>query len=139
MWNRTGPRRLAGLAGWLLLSLAAGAIGAVASVNAKEFYAQLAKPGMGTAWRGVRAGMDPAVLPDGHCCVAGLARSRLQGAARGALTLFIIQLAVNALWSWLYFGWRMGAASFVEVLVLWALILGDTGGLLADQAGWPAR
>jgi tryptophan-rich sensory protein len=44
-------------------------------------------------------------------------------AARGALTLFIIQLAVNALWSWLYFGWRLGAASFIEVLVLWALIL----------------
>ena len=122
MWNRTEPRRLAGLAGWLLLSLVAGAIGAVASANAKEFYAQLAKP----AWAPPGGVFGPVwtVL----YCLMGIAawlvwRRRGFSAARGALTLFIIQLAVNALWSWLYFGWRLGAASFIEVLVLWALIL----------------
>ena len=29
---------------------------------------------------------------------------------------------MNALWSWLFFAWRLGAASFAEVVVLWILI-----------------
>ena len=37
-------RQLAGLAGWLLAAFAAGAVGAVASVDAASFYAQLSKP-----------------------------------------------------------------------------------------------
>jgi tryptophan-rich sensory protein len=42
--------------------------------------------------------------------------------ARPALVLFLVQLAANALWSWLYFVGRMGAVSFIEILVLWLLI-----------------
>ena len=38
------------------------------------------------------------------------------------LSLFLIQLALNALWSWLFFAWRMGAAAFAEVVLLWLLI-----------------
>jgi len=44
------------------------------------------------------------------------------GGARGALALYLVQLAANALWSWLFFAWRMGAAATVEIVVLWALI-----------------
>ena len=36
--------------------------------------------------------------------------------------LFFSQLAVNALWSWLFFAWRQGGVAFAEVLVLLALI-----------------
>jgi tryptophan-rich sensory protein len=43
-------------------------------------------------------------------------------AARGPLTLFIVQLGVDALWSWLYFRWHLGAVSFVEVALLRVLI-----------------
>ena len=43
--------------------------------------------------------------------------------ARKALVLFIVQLAANALWSWLFFVWRRGDLAFAEVLVLWALIV----------------
>ena len=39
-----------------------------------------------------------------------------------ALSLFAAQLLANALWSWLFFAWRMGAASFVDVLLLLVLI-----------------
>jgi tryptophan-rich sensory protein len=39
-----------------------------------------------------------------------------------ALTLFVAQLAANALWSWLFFAWHNGAFAFAEVLVLLALI-----------------
>ena len=44
-------------------------------------------------------------------------------AARAALILFVIQLVANALWSWLFFAWHIGAAAFAEVLVLWLLIV----------------
>jgi tryptophan-rich sensory protein len=44
-------------------------------------------------------------------------------AARGAFALFVAQLVANALWSWLFFGWHLGALAFAGVLVLWALIV----------------
>jgi tryptophan-rich sensory protein len=44
-------------------------------------------------------------------------------AARTALSLFLAQLAVNALWSWLFFGWHMGALAFADIVLLWALIV----------------
>jgi tryptophan-rich sensory protein len=44
-------------------------------------------------------------------------------AARGALSLFLAQLALNALWSWLFFGWHRGALAFVDILLLWVLII----------------
>ena len=42
---------------------------------------------------------------------------------RIALSLFLVQLALNALWSWLFFAWQRGALAFVDILVLWALIV----------------
>jgi tryptophan-rich sensory protein len=50
-------------------------------------------------------------------------RARGFAGARAALALFIVQLAVNALWSWLFFAWRLGGAAFAEVLLLWCLIV----------------
>ena len=44
-------------------------------------------------------------------------------AAQSALTLFLAQLALNALWSWLFFAWHRGALAFVDILLLWALIV----------------
>ena len=38
------------------------------------------------------------------------------------LTLFIVQLIANALWSWFFFAWRMGSAAILDVLLLWILI-----------------
>ena len=33
-----------------------------------------------------------------------------------------MQLAINALWSWLFFGWKLGALAFADILVLVALV-----------------
>ena len=44
-------------------------------------------------------------------------------ANRIALALFLLQLGLNALWSWLFFTWRLGGIAFAEMLVLWAFIL----------------
>jgi tryptophan-rich sensory protein len=37
--------------------------------------------------------------------------------------VFVAQLIANALWSWLFFAWQQGALAFVEVLLLWGLIV----------------
>jgi translocator protein len=43
-----------------------------------------------------------------------------------ALLLFGIQLALNGLWSWIFFGWRELQWAFVEILVLLAFIVATT-------------
>jgi len=113
-----------GLAGWLLLVFAAAAVGAVASVGAAEFYARLSKPSwappagvFGPVWSLLYALMG----------VAAWLVWRSPGPRSVALGLFIVQLLANALWSWLFFAWRLGALAAVEVLVLLALILATIG------------
>jgi len=44
-------------------------------------------------------------------------------ASRSALTLFLVQLAVNALWSWLFFAWHRGGLAFADIVLLWLLIV----------------
>ena len=43
--------------------------------------------------------------------------------ARRALSLFFAQLIGNALWSWIFFAWYLGALAFFETLFLWLLIV----------------
>jgi translocator protein len=42
--------------------------------------------------------------------------------ARLALTLFLVQLAANVLWTWIFFAWQQGALAFYESLLLTVLI-----------------
>ena len=102
---------LLGLAGWLLVAFAAAAVGAVASADAGVFYESLARP----PWAPPASLFAPVwtVL----YLLMGIAawlvwRARGFAAARTALTLFLLQLACNALWTWLFFAWRQGAAAF---------------------------
>lgn len=44
-------------------------------------------------------------------------------AARTALTLFLVQLAANALWTWLFFAWHRGGLAFADIVLLWTLIV----------------
>jgi tryptophan-rich sensory protein len=73
--------------------------------------------------------MDAAVHADGHFRLAGLALATTEP---GALVSFGVQLAVNALWSWLFFAWHRGALAAMEVLVLLALIVATV------RAFWPS-
>ena len=109
-----------GLLGWLLVAFAAAAVGAVASVDAASFYAQLSKPSwappawlFGPVWSVLYALMG----------IAAWLVWRSPGSKGAALGLFGAQLAANALWSWLFFAWHQGALAAVEVLVLLALIV----------------
>lgn len=118
----TASRQVFGLVGWLLLSFAAAAIGAWASVHAATFYGHLSQPVwappswlFGPVWSVLYALMG----------IAAWLIWRMGGftAARKALTVFGLQLAVNALWSWLFFGWHRGALAFADIVLLWLLIV----------------
>ena len=111
-----------GLAAWLFVSFIAAAIGAAASIQAGPFYLSLQRPAwappatiFGPVWTVLYVLMGIAAWLVWR--VGGF------GAARSALTLFLVQLAFNALWSWLFFAWHQGALAFAEVLVLWCLIV----------------
>ncbi|HMK07257.1 MAG TPA: TspO/MBR family protein [Flavobacterium sp.] len=56
---------------------------------------------------------------------AGLVWNRIEhdkDAVQAALKFFIIQLALNALWSILFFGLRNPLLAFAEIIVLWLMI-----------------
>lgn len=108
-----------GLGASLLVSYAAAALGAWASADAPTFYAQLAQPSwappaslFGPVWSALYTLMG----------IAAWLVWRAPGRRAAALVLFGVQLAVNALWSWLFFAWRLGAAATVEVVLLVALV-----------------
>lgn len=112
--------QLIGLLGWLALAFATAAVGAIASVDAASFYAQLNKPSwappgwvFAPVWSTLYALMG----------IAAWLVSRSPGSNRAALGLFVAQLGANALWSWLFFAWHRGALAAVEVLVLLVLII----------------
>lgn len=42
---------------------------------------------------------------------------------RGALAVFAVQLALNAAWSWLFFGRHQIGLAFVEIVLLWLSIV----------------
>lgn len=46
-----------------------------------------------------------------------------RAAARTALTVFAIQLALNVAWSLIFFGLRSPAGAFVDIALLWFLII----------------
>jgi tryptophan-rich sensory protein len=106
-------------AAWLAASFAAAALGGIATRQAPEFYAQLVRPEwappgwvFGPVWTTLYFLMG----------VAAWRVWRKDGFGF-PVYVFVVQLAFNALWSWLFFAWRMGAAAFLDVVLLWALIV----------------
>ena len=76
---------------------------------------------MGTPCVAVWPSVDAALHHDGSGRLDGLGGPRL--AAGRQHTAFIVQLGANALWTWIFFVWHMGAMAMAEILLLWALIV----------------
>ena len=115
-------RKLIGFAVWMLVVFSAAALGALASIEAGEFYLQLNRP----AWAPPAGVFGPVWTL--LYAMMGLAawlvwREGGWSAQRPALLLFLIQLGFNALWSWLFFAWHRGGLAFAEILLLLALIV----------------
>ena len=141
----TKREQIVGLVGWLIVSFIAAAIGGAASIQAGPFYTDLVRPDwappasiFGPVWTVLYVLMG----------IAAWLVWRVDGfrAARLALTLFLVQLALNALWSWLFFGLHRGALAFADILLLWVLLLATliafwrirplAGALLAPYLLW---
>lgn len=115
-------KQLFGFLGCLAASFTAAAIGGLASASAGSFYQQLVRP----EWAPPGWLFAPAwTLLYLLMAISSWLVWREGGfrKARGALVLFLIQLAVNAAWTPLFFVWHLGAAAFIEILILWALIV----------------
>ena len=61
-----------------------------------------------------------------------------RGKRSAAMTLWFVQLALNAAWSWIFFGLHQIGAALVEIIVLW-LAIGATimlAGGVSKAAAW---
>lgn len=103
----------------LALTFAAAALGAIASINAAAFYAHLARP----AWAPPGWLFGPVWTALYLLMALSLWRVwRVRPAKSRPVRLFLAQLAVNAVWSWLFFRLHMGALSFAWIVLLVTLL-----------------
>jgi tryptophan-rich sensory protein len=106
----------------VLGTIATALVAGLGSVRSGAFYQRLDKPDwappgsvFGPTWTVLYVFMAIAA-------VLVLRRAQWPG-ARPALTLFAAQLALNALWPWLFFAWRRGGLALAEIGVLWVTLL----------------
>jgi benzodiazapine receptor len=117
-------RRSLGLVAWIALPFLAAWFGV--QFPAGDYYALLERPSwsppawiFGPAWTILYVSMGVA---------AGLVWLRHGFAgARFALSLFLLQLLLNAAWSWIFFGLRAPGWALVEILCLWVAITATVG------------
>lgn len=108
-----------GLVVWLVLSFSAAALGGFFMPG--DWYASLKKPSwnppgwiFGPVWSALYTMMGVAAwMVWKRGCFA---------AQRWPLTAFLFQLALNALWSPLFFGLREPGWAFAEIILLWLAI-----------------
>lgn len=104
----------------LVLSYTAAALGALGSVSAPEFYALLNRPPWAPpAWL---FGPVWSVLYTLIALSSWLLWKKINFRERLPYVILITQLLANALWSWLFFAWKLGFAAVIEITLIWALI-----------------
>lgn len=116
---RARSRQLLALLAWILICFIPATVGA--AFRPGDWYAALAKPSwnppawiFGPVWTTLYLMM----------AVAAWLVWRQGGWAtqRKALNLFLVQLALNALWSPIFFGLKNPALAFAEIVLLWLAI-----------------
>jgi len=113
-------KNLLGLFGWLALTFAVSFI--ASRFTPGEWYSQLAKPSFtppswifGPVWTLLYALMAIAAWTVWK-------NAGFKGASV-ALSLFVLQLILNGLWSGLFFGLQRPDLAFYEIIFLWIIIL----------------
>ncbi len=131
-YHPTGPAVWIGLGFWLAITFAAAAIGS--RFQPGEWYAGLVKPGLtppawvfAPVWTLLYAMMSLAawLVWREHGLVKALR----------PLGLFLGQLALNVLWSYLFFGLHRPGLAFLDIVALW---LGILATLVAFWRAYPA-
>ncbi len=146
VWYMTSRSRWIGLIVLLAICLAAGGLGGFAtSSEISGWYRTIEKPSwnppdyiFGPVWTTLYILMAVAAWlvwkPGGFI------------AAAVPLTLFGLQLVLNVLWSWVFFGMHQPGYAFAEIIVLWLAIAATTwafagrskiaAGLLLPYLAW---
>lgn len=124
-----------GLVVWLVVCFGAAAVGSLSMPGA--WYASLNKPSwnppswvFGPVWTVLYAAMAVAAWLVWRR--GGLARQR------GAMGLFLLQLALNAAWSPVFFGMQRMGLALVVMMLLWAAIAATMVAFfrVSRGAGW---
>lgn len=104
-----------------LCTIATAMLGGLASARAGGFYPALQRPAWAPpAWT---FGVVWTVLYVLMAVAAWLVwRVRARRGARRALVLYGLQLALNALWPWLFFAWRRGGPAFAGGVLLLGVV-----------------
>lgn len=118
----TLSQQIYGLIGWLGITFIAGALAAMASIDASIFYYEVlvlptwAPPAwlFGPVWATLYIAMGIAAWL--------VWRTAEFSETRSALLLFLLQLSLNALWSWVFFIWQDGMLALINIVLLWILI-----------------
>jgi len=121
----------------LAVCLGAGGLGAIATTpEIQGWYQSLAKP----TWNPPSGIFGPVWTTLFVLMAIAAWRVWRRGGpgARGALTLFAAQLALNVGWSWVFFAWHRPGWAVLEIVVLWAVILATLVAFFRQErlAGW---
>ena len=111
----------------LAVPQAIGIVGGLATASSvKTWYAELSKPSFnppgwvfGPVWTLLYAAM-------GVACYLVWKDGLDKPGVRTALVVYAVQLALNCLWSYLFFYFRAPGPAFVEIIALWGAILATT-------------
>lgn len=136
-------RTISGLAAWVLLSLSAGLFGS--RFLPGQWYTDLSKPSWNPpAWVFAPVWITLYVMMGVAAWMVW--RRRRTHAVAVSLVVFLGQLVLNALWSYLFFGLHLMVVAAVEIVILFLLIVtcavlfwrvrAAAGALLVPYALW---
>ena len=120
---QTRPHTRTALVGWLALCFGVGAASSIfVTRSILTWYAALAKPPFtppnhvfGPVWTVLYSLMAVAAWM--------VWKTRSSTCRRRGLRLFAVQLALNFLWTWIFFSTHQTLTAFLDLLALWAAIL----------------
>lgn len=101
---------------------AAGAIGSIFTTSSiPSWYAFLAKPFFNPpTWVFAPAWIILYSLMGVSLYLVWVSKSKLR---KEAVKIFVLQLILNSAWSIIFFGLKLPGVAFVEIIILWLLIL----------------
>ena len=113
-------RSLVGFVIWLAVCFGAAAFGGRFSPG--EWYSNLSKP----SWTPPGYVFPPVwtflYITMGTAAWLVWKKEGFSGRAVAPLTLFLVQLLLNAVWPWLFFGLHLPGLAFAELVLLWLVI-----------------
>lgn len=124
MDTKIQPKTVYLMIGFVILSLLAGLLGTIVTITGPDswFAVELIKPAwqppnflFGPVWTTLYILMG---LAAGYIFAQGWEKKEV----KIATVVFLIQLGLNVLWSYMFFGWHLLLGATIEIIVLWVMI-----------------